>query len=102
MLRAVQSRVISFSIASAIAGTAGAATNGVLTTASEVISLPQDQAAREIPVVVTGTVTLAEPNWKGTFFVQDSTSGVFVTSTNPPPLPGDVVQVSGVSDPGNY
>jgi signal transduction histidine kinase len=48
-------------------------------------------------------VTLAEPNWGGRFFVQDSTAGVFVNNTTDPlPVPGDVVQVSGISHPGGY
>jgi signal transduction histidine kinase len=77
--------------------------NEVLTTATEILSLTSEQAARRISVSVTGVVTVAEPNWRGKFFVQDPTGGVFVNSTNDPqPVPGDLVQVSGVSHPGSY
>jgi signal transduction histidine kinase len=80
-----------------------ATTNEVLTSAAAVLSLTTEQAARSLPVSVTGVVTMTESDWGGRFFVQDSGSGVFVNSTKePPPSPGDFVQVSGITDPGNY
>ncbi len=80
-----------------------AVTNDVLTTAAEILSLSPGQVDRRIPVSVTGVVTVAEPNWQGKFFVQDSTAGVFVVNTNAPqPAVGDVVQVTGVSFRGGY
>jgi len=92
-----------FPVAFAIAGTCAAATNGVLATAAEILSLSADDAARGIAVSITGIVTVAESNWKGRFFVQDSTGGVFVNNeTEPGPVPGDVVQVSGASHIGGY
>src|SRR5262252_4343251 len=85
-----------FSVAFAIAGPCVAGTNDIVTTAAEILSLTPDQAARDIRVSVTGIVTVAESNWKGRFFVQDSTGGVFVNNeTEPGPLPGDLVQVNG-------
>jgi signal transduction histidine kinase len=88
---------------SAIFRASAAVTNEVLTTSAEIHSLTAEQAARRIPVMVTGVVTVAEPTWKGKFFVQDSTGGVFVNNTNnPSPVPGDLVEVSGVSNPGGY
>ena len=83
--------------------TSPAATNEILTTAAEVLSLKADQVALEIPISVTGIVTAAEPNWGGQFFVQDSTAGIFVINTNAPrPKVGDVVQVTGTSYRGGY
>ena len=103
MHRYAQSVILIFSIASAIPATSAAATNSVLTTAAEVLSLTRSQATRRISVSVTGVVTVAEPNWAGRFFVQDSTGGVFVNNTHQPqPMLGDLVQVKGVSDPGSY
>jgi signal transduction histidine kinase len=80
-----------------------AVTNEVLTTAAEVLSLSPARVDQRIPVSVTGVVTVAEPNWDGKFFVQDSTAGIFVINTDAPqPAVGDLVQVTGVSFRGGY
>lgn len=74
-----------------------------LTTASEVLSLSAEQAGRRLRVAVTGVVTAAEPDWRGQFFVQDATGGIFVENLNRlPPLPGDVVSVEGITHPGAF
>jgi len=74
-----------------------------VTNAADVLALPAELARSGVPVVVKGVVTGAETNWGGRFFVQDASGGVFVDSrTNPPPIPGDVVEVTGVSHPGGY
>jgi signal transduction histidine kinase len=90
-----------------IFGMAFAVTNAsaddLLTKAAEIRSLTTEQAAQKISVCITGVVTLAEPNWWGRFIMQDPSGGVFVDNTdNPHPVPGDVVQVSGVTDPGGF
>ena len=78
-------------------------TPALLTNAADVLSLPEDEARRNVPVQVRGVVTEAEPNWGGQFFVQDDTSGVFVESrSDEHPEPGDLVEVKGVSQPGAY
>jgi signal transduction histidine kinase len=88
-----------------------AALNGVfagkthlpLTSAADILSLSPGKAAKHLPVSVTGVVTAAEPNWKGQFFVQDSTGGIFVESlTSPQPEPGDLLEVSGISYTGAF
>jgi signal transduction histidine kinase len=82
-----------------------ASSEEVLTNAIDVLSLSAEEARQEIKVNVTGVVTVAEPtpNWRGKFFVQDATGGVFVNNTNSlQPSVGDVVQVCGVSHPGGY
>lgn len=75
----------------------------LFTNAADVISLPVERAARQIKVLVTGTVTATVPTLGGSFFVQDATSGVFVDNRNGPlPQAGDVVRVSGFTEKGAY
>lgn len=75
----------------------------LLTNATQVLSLSDEQASQRLPVRVTGIVTVAQPDWAGRFFLQDDSGGVFVEliSTNHPET-GDVVEVSGVSSTGGY
>jgi signal transduction histidine kinase len=90
-------------MASVVSNNSPAATNEVLTNAAKVLSLTSAQVDQKIPISITGVVTVAEPNWQGRFFVQDSTAGIFVIGTNrPQPAIGDVVQVTGVSYHGGY
>ena len=86
-----------------VVGPAVARDGSVLTNASQVLGLTAKEASTSIPILVTGVVTAAEPNWNGRFFVQDSSGGVFVENKgHTPPVPGDVVEVSGISYPGGY
>ena len=80
------------------------ATNNTLTNAADILSLSATEASSNIPVLVKGIVTAAEPNWEGEFFVQDASGGIFVVSHDikRQPAPGDVVTISGVSRPGSY
>jgi signal transduction histidine kinase len=89
-------------MAFAIPGISAAESNEVLTTAAEILSPIVVPLGQNIPVLVTGVVTFTEVNWHGMFFVQDSTGGVFVNATNPPPAIGDLVKVSGIWHPGGY
>ena len=76
---------------------------GPLTNAADVLALSAKESASGIPIFVKGVVTAAEPNWAGRFFVQDSSGGVFVENlTSQQPVPGDMVEVSGISYPGGY
>jgi len=87
------------------AASPGAQTGRVLTNAADVLALPDDQASQEIPVSIKGIVTVAEANssWRGRFFVQDPSGGVFVENlTLPQPKVGDVVKISGVTRAGGY
>jgi hypothetical protein len=77
-------------------------TNNVLTTAAEILSLTAEQASKAISISITGVVTVAEPNWNGSFFVQDSTGGAFVNTGLAQPQVGDVVHVTGFSFPGGF
>jgi signal transduction histidine kinase len=75
----------------------------LLTNAAAVISLPAERAARSLKVSVTGVVTAADPAFRGRFFVQDSTGGVFVDNVGGRrPQPGEVVEVSGITHAGAY
>jgi len=91
MLRSISTGVWIF-LAFAIPGISAAETNKVLTTAAEILSPIVVPPGQNIPVLVTGVVTVAEVHWHGMFFVQDSTGGVFVNATNPPPAVGDFGQ----------
>src|SRR5882672_4602002 len=105
MLHSLQAAGLAASAIVAIGPMAPASSAGVLTNAVDILSLTAEQAREEISVAITGIVTVAEPNpnWRGKFFVQDATGGVFVNNTNGvQPAVGDVVQVWGVSHPGGY
>jgi signal transduction histidine kinase len=80
-------------------------TKKVLTRAADILSLTAAQAKERISVSITGVVTVAEttPNWKGKFFVQDVTGGVFVNNKESrQPSVGDLVVVNGATHPGGY
>jgi signal transduction histidine kinase len=103
MLRTAQAGVLILLVSFAIPRSGPAATNEVLTNAADILSLPATRATQNIPVSITGVVTLCEPTWGGLFFVQDSTAGVFVNNTKDPrPALGDLVRVSGISHVGGY
>lgn len=86
----------------AVQANAPAATDPI-TEASTILSLNAEQAGRRLKVAVTGVVTVAEPDWRGQFFVQDASGGIFVENLNRlPPLPGDLVIVEGVTHPGAF
>jgi signal transduction histidine kinase len=75
----------------------------LLTNAVDIISLPARQAARSRKASVKGVVTAADPVWRGRFFLQDATAGVFVDNVDGVrPEPGTVVEVSGITHPGAY
>src|SRR5579859_7891910 len=75
----------------------------VLTNAADVLSLSAQAAAKNLPVIVRGVVTAAEPTWQGEFFVQDATSGVYIANrSGTPPEPGDLVEVIGVTQSGFF
>jgi hypothetical protein len=95
MCRIAQTMVLIFWMVLAISEAWAIDTPQVLTTTAQRRSLTAEEAARAIPVSVTGVVTLAEPTWGGRFLVQDPTRGAFVNSTdNPHPLPGGIVNLA--------
>jgi signal transduction histidine kinase len=77
--------------------------HAALTNAVDVLALSAQDASSRIPVTVRGVVTAAAPDWAGRFFVQDASAGVFVDNVGgQQPVPGDLVEVSGVTHPGGY
>lgn len=81
---------------------ADASTRAVLTTAKAIHALSVEDAAKAYPVDIKGVVT-ANTGWKGSFFLQDSTGGVFVQGkgTNKART-GDEVEVIAATSPGQY
>ncbi|MGH7950773.1 MAG: histidine kinase [Limisphaerales bacterium] len=74
-----------------------------LTNAADVLALSAKDAQSGISVSVKGIVTAAESNWRGKFFMQDASGGIYVNNrTMPQPRIGDVVEVTGVSQAGGY
>jgi signal transduction histidine kinase len=75
----------------------------LLTNATDVLALSDSEASLGIPVFVKGVVTVAETNWSGRFYVQDSSAGVFVENKEGwQPKVGDVVEISGITRAGGY
>ena len=76
---------------------------GDIRTISDLKHLSVAEASARRPVSVRGIVTYFDPGW-GLLFVQDQTSAVFVNTSamNLPLKAGDLVDISGVSGPGDY
>ena len=103
MKKAVIVALCLFSLLSGARVIAAGDADTVLTNASAVLALSGEQAARAMKVSIRGVVTATEPDWAGRFFIQDSSGGVFVEniSTNHP-LPGDLLELTGITFPGGY
>ncbi len=85
----------------AIGLAAGCAPGEELNSALEVRSLDFERADSGVPVDITGVVIFSDP--PGTVFIQDDTAATFFQlKGNPPPGPGDVVNVRGKTFPGMY
>lgn len=76
-----------------------------LTNTEQVHWLTRQQAAGHLPVSIRGVVTCALPGF-GTAVIQDGTAGIYIdhwnSSPGPPPEVGELVQVTGVTDPGEF
>jgi signal transduction histidine kinase len=82
-------------------GTGGALP--ILTTAKQIHYLIREEAKRAYPVRIRGVV-ISTISWRNSFVLQDATHGVFVQgilAANPPHL-GDIFEVEGVTDPGDF
>ena len=75
----------------------------VLTTAAQIRGLTPAESRLQYPVVLRGAVTFYAPDF-GLTFIQDATAGIFVNVQGQAPdaHPGDLVEVRGVSGPGEY
>lgn len=79
-------------------------TNGVvLRTAAAVRRLSPEEAARKVPVHLRGVVTFFNENLFSRF-IQDETAGIYLFDTALPVHfnPGQIVEVRGVTGPGEY
>ena len=76
---------------------------GDIRTIDELKHLSVAEASTRRRVSVRGVVTYIDPNW-GLMFIQDRTAAVFVgiSGLNLRLKPGDLVDVSGVTNPGDY
>ena len=75
----------------------------VLTSAQQILALSEVESGENRAVRLIGTVTVCDEFWGGEFFLQDDTGGIFVdikSATHP--IPGDVLEVTGVSEPGSF
>lgn len=91
--------------ATLLAQDAGSPTTALLTNASQVLNLKQEDAARHLPVRLRGVVIgEAEAGGEG-LAIQDDTAGIYLR-TSPSEVakrrPGDFVEVEGVTDPGEF
>lgn len=69
---------------------------------AEIRALPPEEAARAHSVRLRGVVTFHD-TVTDALFVQDSTGGIFVSPTDDFPVtPGDEVELTGVSGPGDF
>ncbi len=76
-----------------------------LTNAAQVHGLTRKEAADGRQVRIRGVVTCALPGFSAAV-VQDHTAGIYIESWNPslgePPQVGELVEVEGVTDPGEF
>ena len=77
----------------------------VLTNAEQVHWLTRKEAAGGQPVRIRGVITCALPAFEAAV-VQDRTAGIYITrwlpSLGAPPRVGELVEVEGVTDPGEF
>lgn len=66
------------------------------------LTLPPAAAEKNLPVILRGIVTAAEPDWDGKFMVQDDSGGIFVTTTGRQPAVGDLIELRGTTSPGAF
>jgi signal transduction histidine kinase len=78
-----------------------AADTVVLTNAAQLRSIPSAVAAGQLPVQLRATATAFNPS---SIFLQDATGGTFINlqGEHPPIMPGDVVEVQGVTYVGRF
>ena len=74
-----------------------------LHTAAQVRNLTPEQAAQSLPVRIKGVVTFYDESLYSRF-VQDETAGIYLRGLTdlPPLIPGQLVEVEGVTSPGEY
>jgi signal transduction histidine kinase len=79
------------------------ATNGLdtITTAAALRALSPEQAGRGYPVRLRGVVTYADSKW-GSCFIEDKTDACWARLKQDDIKPGDFVELTGQTDPGDF
>ena len=75
--------------------------SSTLTNAEQIHRLTRDEAAARRHVLIRGVVTSRLPQF-GATVVQEGTTGIYITSSNRLPYLGDLVEVEGVTDQGEF
>jgi PAS domain S-box-containing protein len=81
-------------------------TNRVLRTVAEIRKLSREEATRKLPVRLNGVITYWGPRWM--CFFNDDTGGIFINvllaeKRDPSePAAGDLVEVIGITGPGDF
>ena len=99
----IASRPLAVALAFALAQIGSFAADEIpqrLTRAADVRALPANVAESRIPATLRGVVTAAEPDWLGKFVLQDESGGIFIRNNGAQPAIGDLVEVSGMTEPG--
>jgi diguanylate cyclase (GGDEF)-like protein len=75
----------------------------VLTAASQIRRMGEEQAAKGVAVHLRGVVTVPS-GWKSSFFFQDGSSGISIdrAASEPAVKQGDEVEIDGVTDGGKF
>ena len=102
-MRALRHPALGLALAFAIMPRLAAQDVRVLKTAEEVRRLTAEEAGRHLPVHLRGVVTFFDESLFSRF-VQDATAGIYLRQLqdSPPLLPGQVVEIEGVTSPGEY
>ncbi|MGH7951680.1 MAG: sensor histidine kinase [Limisphaerales bacterium] len=102
---AIESRAAEFVKTNQFASLGAASQFPVLTNAEQVHWLTRKEAASGRKVLVRGVITCVLPESEAAV-VQDSTAGIYIDrwipSLGAPPQIGEVVEVEGVTDPGDF
>jgi len=97
-IRFIMSLALVFGVTLAVQG------EEVLRTCVAVLGLAVNESKLEKPVVLTGIVTLFEKPNNASLFIQDFSGGIYVEAKGIPfsGKPGDRVEITGVTAPGNF
>ncbi len=102
---AVESRAVELVATNQSAPPGVASPSSVLTNAEQVHWLTRQEAAGGQPVLIRGVITCALPGFNAAV-VQDRTAGIYIyrwlPSLGEPPQAGELVEVEGVTDPGQF
>ena len=104
---AVDGRAADLAVTNQSAPPGVASSASVLTNAEQVHWLTREEAAKGQPVLIRGVITCALPDPEfNAAVVQDRTAGIYIDRWNPSlgprPEVGGLVEIAGVTDPGEF